>query len=280
MKIRFTVPTKWDELTPWQVDRIGRMLYKKTELESDLSKKILLIILLLPKPGVWPVLKLSYLLTRISLISLFDYTDFLFDREELLTTFPEAFTVKTGLNKRVKLFGPAARLSNINITELSYADTFFYKWLTEDKDADLHRLCAVLYRPADPEGKPEDVRRPFNKLLLYENANLTDKIPLHQKYMIALAYQGTRKIFSRRYPQVFPAPKEGEAEKQPAKHRPYSPLSKIVDAMALDEVQPFGSLDKTEVANADRFLGIYNEQLIRQKEEHKRLEKSKRKNGN
>lgn len=275
MRIDFKVPVKWDELTPWQRDRLGRIFFNPDQVDKELFKKLMAIILFLPKPSLKHVAKLFILLCRMPLTELISYTDFLFDPDHRLTSFKPAYTVRSGFCKS-KVYGPADRLNNITILELSYADTFFYKWITEGQDVDLHRLCAVLYRPADPDAPKHDSREAFNQLLLPANAVLTDQIPLHQKYMIALAFQGSRDLFAKRFPKVFPKAKSSQdTDVAPAvkKKKAYSPFTNIINSMALDEVQPFGPLEDTERANAGKFLEIYNESIIRLQKREQLLKK-------
>ncbi|WP_417365892.1 hypothetical protein [Flavobacterium beibuense] len=253
MRIDIIIPEKWDDLTEWQHNRIGWILFNKL-FQGEFFKYAILMVLLTPKPTFKNAVKIFYLLSRVPLEDLLQYTDFVFDSEAILTRFRPYYKVKSGF-KKVNIYGPSQRLANISILELSYADTFFYNWITEGKDIDLHRLCAVLYRP---------LNSPFSESNLVANSKLTDTIPLHQKYMIALAYQGSRTVFIKRYPHVFP--KSKSQEKKPKKgKKAYHPFTSVINAMVMDEVQPFGPLDKAEQANANKFLEIFNEMLLRQK---------------
>jgi hypothetical protein len=161
-------------------------------------------------------------------------------------------------------------LANVTIEELSYADTFYYKWITKNNPDDLHRLAAILYRPTHWNLRPssEDRRIPFSSLSLEMNSKITDTIPLPLKFMIAHAYAGCRQNFINRHPNVFPKKlvTEEEEDKVPEKPKPYQPFSKIIDAFAMDEVQIFGSHQKVEKVYASKFLGVYEESIIRQRE--------------
>src|SRR5690606_20631971 len=143
---------------------------------------------------------------RVPLSRLIYLTDFMFDEKELHTRFPKY--IKVGRWPfRKKLYGPAARMANSVIRELSYADRFYYAWETNNDPMDLHRLCAILYRPAGGNN-PDDPRAPFSPLALERNADDTDKIPLHVKFMIAHVYKGCRLLFIKRHPVVFPQRKK------------------------------------------------------------------------
>ena len=199
------------------------------------------------------------------------WSDFVFDKKELLTRFPNQIKVGRWPFRRV-IYGPAPRLANVTIEELSYADTFYYKWSTENDLNDLHRLTAILYRPKADKPSQDDARKPFSTLILEANARLTDGIPLHIKFMIAHAYAGCRQNFINRNPNVFPKPPKLEegAEPQPLKKpRPYQPFSKIIDSMAMDEIQVFGNHQQTEKVYASKFLAVLDESIVRNKEKER-----------
>lgn len=268
MDIRINVAQKWNELNDWQLSIIGRILYNDKALNKPLFYNVLVFILLLRKPGLKNFFQTLPYLIKVPFAYYKPLAEFIFDEAESLNKFPPHFTVRTGWFKKVKLFGPAARLSNITIEELSYADTFYYNWITQGKDDDLRRLVACLYRPEGTGSSETDPRCSFDKLLLPKNSELTDKIPMHLQYIIALAFQGTRRSFQSRYTWIYPAPtpKHEEVEENPIpkKQKPYQPFSKIAQSMAMDDVQVFGTLQQTNKTNAVEFLEIYNELLHRQ----------------
>ena len=226
--------------------------------------------MIVPKPSFKNIIKSVVLLSQVPYSELEQYTNFIFDQKELLTRFPNK--IKTGRWPfRKTVYGPAARLANTSIEELSYADTFYYKWATDNDPNDLHRLTAILYRPASSKPNPEDLRLPFSNLLLENNSKNTDGIPLPVKFMIAHAYQGCRQNFINRHPNVFPQKKiaEDEPESKPVKPKPYQPFSKIIDAFAMDEVQIFGNHQQVEKVFAPKFLSVYEESIIREREKER-----------
>lgn len=268
MDIRLKVATKWNELNDWQLSIIGRILYSDKALNKPIFYNILVFILLFNKPGIKNFFKAIPFVVKIPFKEFYPLAEFIFDESESLNKFPSSFTVKIGWFKKVKLYGPSARLANITVEELSYADTFYYNWITQGKDDDLRRLVACLYRPKGTGSSDADPRCSFDKLLLPKNSELTDKIPMHLQYIVALAFQGTRRSFQSRYTWVYPAPtpkhEEVEENSVPKKPKPYQPFSKIAQSMAMDDVQVFGTLQQTNKTNAVEFLEVYNELLHRQ----------------
>lgn len=267
MIVRYKVATKWNELNDWQLSIIGRLLYYNKKLERKEFRWLIAFILIINKPTIKNFLKAILFFSRCSFSTVEPYTSFIFDENERLTNFyPKIKVGRFGFRKT--LFGPASRLSNISISELSYADTFYYGYITSGNEIDLRRLTACLYRLQEKENpKLIDKRMEFDKLLLPEFSKLTDKIPLHKQYVIMLAYQGSRSVIVNRYKKVFPKPYEepdNPEPQKPKKPKPYYPFSNIINTMAMDEVQVFGSLQQTEKVNAMDFLSAYNELLIRQ----------------
>lgn len=265
MRVNYTIPQNWNKLSKWQLKRVGKLVHQQSKLPHRLFISMLISILIMPKRSFIGYIKSIYLFTQVPLFILEEYCSWIFDKDEHLTKFPEKFKIG-----KKTFIGPAQRLSNVTIEELSYADTFFFNWILEKNDLDLHRLVAVLYREEDKTAGLDDRRVPFNKLLLPNNANYTDKISMQDKLIIALAYQGCRDLFAKRYPIIFPKPKESEKEKTPEDlkkiKKSYQPFDRIIHAMAMDEVQVFGNLQQTEKANAVQFFKIYEESIIRMRE--------------
>lgn len=268
MRVNYKVAKTWNELNDWQIKMIGYFMFQNRDKETELtfSKQLVIVVLFLVKPTFKNFIKLFVLLYNHPFSDLLPYADFLFDKQNTLTRFPKS--IKVGkFPFRKTLYGPATRLANVTIEELSYADTFYYKWGTTKDLNDLHRLAAIFYRSKSKFPIPEDERVPFNSLVLEANADKTDFIPMHVKFMIAKAYEGCRENFIKRNPHVFPQRKTTEGEEPVEKKpKPYRPFSKIIDSFAMDEVQIFGNHQQVEKVYAPKFLSIYEESIKRQNE--------------
>ncbi|NRT11537.1 hypothetical protein [Flavobacterium sp. 14A] len=273
MRINYNIPQKWNDLTESQIRFMGRFMFnsRNEQISNRAFKLAVLSVLLVPKFTIKNIVKAVLLWSDVPFSELEQYTAFVFDNKELLTRFPSK--IKSGKWPfRKTVYGPAARLANVTIQELSYADLFYYKWATENNVADLHRLTAILFREKKGNNR-EDIRAPFSTLLLEHNARITDKIPLAVKFMIAHAYSGCRENFINRNPNVFPRPKQvtdnnvEDIEQQPVKkQKPYEPFSKIIESMAMDDVQVFGNHQETEKVYAAVFLSVLDEKIVRSKE--------------
>lgn len=278
MRIDFKIAQHWNDLTEWQVRAIGRFMFnsRNEQTETKLFKRVVLSVLIVPKPTLKNIIKSVILLSQVPFLELERYTDFVFDQNEILTRFPNKIKIGRWPFRKT-VYGPAPRLANVTIEELSYADTFYYKWVTGNDIDDLHRLTAILFRPThwNRSSSAEDKRIPFSSLLLEQNSRITDAIPLSVKFMIAHAFAGCRQNFIKRHPHVFPQPKktEGEEAAPPAKPKPYQPFSKIIDAFAMDEIQIFGNHQEVEKVYASKFLAVYEESIKREKEKERNRNK-------
>lgn len=271
--IRFTIPQKWNDLTDFQVNAIGKFMFnsRNEQVESRVFKTFIIGILLVPKFKMCTVLKSIYFFTQIPFSEYEQYTNFVFDEKELFTRFPKKIKVGRWPFRKV-VYGPAPRMANSTIEELSYADTFYYKWATDKDVNDLHRLTAILYRPKSKTNNPEDIRASFSALTLEQNSFITDAIPLHIKFMIAHVFAGCRQNFINRNPNVFPKQKESDnPENERKKRKPYMPFSKIIDAFAMDEVQIFGTHQQVEKVYASKFLSLFDASIVKQREKNNNL---------
>jgi hypothetical protein len=276
VRVNYKIPQKWNDLSEFQLKMIGRFLFnnRNEQIETKYFKQLVLSILIVPKPTIKNIIKSVVLLLQVPFSELEQYAVFIFDEKELLTRFPS--NIKIGRWPfRKTVFGPAPRMSNSTIEELSYADTFYYKWITEKNTDDLHRLTAILYRPTSELATPEDKRKPFSNLLLESNSIITDAISLPQKFMIAHAYYGCRENFINRHKHVFPRKitRDDQDEKKPEKPKPYQPFSKIIDSFAMDEVQIFGTHQQVEKILVPKFLAVYEESIIRQNQRERQNRK-------
>jgi hypothetical protein len=139
------IPQKWNDLSEFQLKMIGRFMFnnRNEQVETRRFKQVALSILIVPKPTLKNIIKSVMLLSQVPFSELEQYTNFIFDEKELLTRFPAKIKIGRWPFRKT-VFGPAPRLANSSIEELSYADTFYYKWVTEKNTDDLHRLTASL----------------------------------------------------------------------------------------------------------------------------------------
>lgn len=265
--VNFSIKQRWNDLTEFQVKSIGHYMFnsRNEKVESRLFKTAIIGILLVPKFTLKNILKSIYFFTQIPYSEFEQYTNFIFDEKELFTKFPQKIKVGRWPFRKV-LYGPSPRMGNSTIEELSYADTFYYKWSVENDENDLHRLTAILYRPKSRVFNAEDKRSPFSSLILDQNSKITDRIPLNLKFMIAHIYAGCRQNFINRNRNVFPQSEQEDGNNETIKSKPYQPFSKIIDSFAMDEVQIFGNHQQVEKVYAGKFLALFDAAIVRDKE--------------
>jgi len=271
MKMYFKVPTKWDELSNWQLRTIGRFMFNNhnEQIQSKFLKCFCAVVLLLNHSPV-RILKVAILLCSIPLVRLAYLADFIVEKESRMTRFPNRITVgRWPFRKR--LYGPSRRLGNVTIQELSFADKYYYDWVTKNEIVDLMRLTAILYRPPAKKPHLDDVREPFSNLALERNAMLTDRVPHHMMYMVAHAYEGCRTILIDAHPKVFPKVKSDD-DGGKSKVKPYQSFARIIDSMAMDEVQIFGSHQRAEQVNAWKFMNVFQESIVRQEKQERQYQ--------
>jgi hypothetical protein len=253
MKLNFTIPTNWNQLSLWQLQKIAKIIFS----DSDKEKTSFLMVsyLFIGKPTLKNIFKYCWLLMQVPFSELKEYASFLYNETDL-TKFPKK--IKT-------LYGPADRLSNLTIDEFTYADLFYHNWSTSRTSQDLNRLVAVLYRPKR-NAQHLDIRKPFVKEELSQHASIVEKLPKAIKLTIAMAFQGSREKIIGRYQYVF---KKGSGKGS------YAPFTKIINAMSRSENQPFGDFYKTKEANIYDFFDVLDEELKTQKERERNATKNK-----
>lgn len=254
--MRITVPTKWSELSEWQLCELS---YLFLSVKEDLSEKAFEVVAILFKDNdsVAAQMKFAKLINEAPLSVLWEYTRFLNDMPDLYK-FPslEEYGVQY----------PGDRLNSISVKQFSVADAIFYKWRETEEEIYLRQLVAALYT----------IGGRFDVLHLPDVANKTDKVPLKTLYAIGLTYLSVRNYISEKFPIVFPKPKLIEENNNVpvfGKQTSYTPFSKVISAMAMDERQPLGPLHECNATNLYEFLQILTESILRTEKQNKALGK-------
>nr|BFF40305.1 hypothetical protein BACY1_21100 [Tenacibaculum mesophilum] len=253
--MNITTPQDWPELNNWQQREIAYLYLNSTEYNFE--KNILQILKI-------TIQKKKSFLARIKAYSVFSQVtvDVLMQHHKFLLTTPSLNIFP----KVKKLIAPGPRLNNISIKQFSVADAIFFKWKQTNEEVYLYQLAASLY----------SLKTGYDSLKLPEVAKITDKLPLKTIYQIALVYLSVRTLITSKYPIVFPKLKEEEEEqlKPVFKKKSYTPFSKIITTMAMDERQPLGVLSECNKTNVYDFFNVLEESIIRHEEQEKALKKS------
>ncbi|MDJ1472833.1 hypothetical protein [Xanthocytophaga flava] len=243
-RIKRQVPQSWSELSAKQLLSIIQLLHMPLPLVVIKYRIVSVLIRLSTK-------KMHSWFTHVQAAQLFYLTDFILkDNQNVLTRqlLPvvkvpffsidlEPFKIRFG--KRVKLFGPSDGLKNIIYDELIFADGLFQQYFQSKKIEDLNKFVSVLYRPGRTDNKETgDLREEFNKHTIEKRAEIVARLPIAYKLAIFFFYQGCRKTFIARYPDLFEG---GESEAKPvntwlemARHIPNDKFGTIEHIMTLN----------------------------------------------
>lgn len=204
----FNLPQAWDDV-PAAIFPNLASLYLATESKMDKYDKTVRVFILLTADH-WPVIKQ---LTDEELFGLLPLVNWVFDKLDLKKNLQPA--IKIG---EQEFIGPMDGMSNLRFGEWCVADTYLQAYAETEEIQFLHKLAAVLYRPAGngpgaTPGSPEyrgDRREKFNDQLVDDRAKLMAKLHLPILQGIFVFFSSCRKLITSQYPKVFPEPKEGE----------------------------------------------------------------------
>lgn len=222
MRRNITVAKTWNELNEWQIKEIAYAYMTTDPKKFDKTYFQLIIILFQQKGGFWRNLRLRKLLRNIPISTLEPFGRFLLLKPEIYS-FPEI----KGLKK------PADRIGDLTIKQFSIIDTLFHQWYEDRSEVKLKKLVASLYRFGSG----------FNPQDLPKVAKITSKISRKKMLLIAFSYMNVRRYLTERYKVVYPVPEKEESDKPVFKKKSaYTPFSKVITGMALDELKPLGTL--------------------------------------
>lgn len=126
--------------------------------------------------------------------------------------YPKIRLTNPTTGKKIGLYAPADALSNINFYELGTTFTLFRDYLVEKDETKLHRLLAVLYRPAKPRTKDNertryggDIRQPYyqNETLIESHIQLIASLPPAVKGLLLFWFSSCFTQIVTQHPDVF-----------------------------------------------------------------------------
>lgn len=193
------VPTAWHELSRRQLEAVATALY---ECQGEALIRALLAALM-----SWPRWLAPAILTPAYCQQHAHLVQFLLDdvaiAEQLIPSVRPAWW-------RGRLFGPAAKLANVQFLEFVFADSLFMAAIRPKADGKvLDQFVATLYRPQRAGYNPTapdyggDRRQDFNRHLIEHHAAAVARLPLATKRAILLWYRGCRRLLEERYEDLF-----------------------------------------------------------------------------
>ena len=97
-------------------------------------------------------------------------------------------------------FGPQNGLSNLSAEEFAYTEAAFEQYMADEKEEQLHRLFAILYR----KGHWWNGKRPvFDAEKLEKNIRRTKSVKLFVKRAVMLNYAGCRNFIISAHPHIW-----------------------------------------------------------------------------
>lgn len=249
------IPQTYNDLTEEQRKELCYILLtsinEENSLDSDIPFYIIELLLShLPKRTKHRVLR------EVPFSTLWQYAEPFLSTEKLYH-FPDI----------TKMVAPAPRLANITIKQFSVADSIYYRLrLSQFKDETLLRqLTASLYCFKD---------KPFDILELPQVAEQTDKEDIKTAYEVAFAYTCCREYIISKFPKVFSSPNPSQKGEKPVfrKEATYTPFSKIISVMAMDQHQPLGNWHQCNSTRVYDFFEVMTESMI-QTEKNNNLKK-------
>lgn len=231
MKISISLPNSLNKLTDWQLQKYAVLVAHRQP-----SVTLFLLILLVPKPRFFTLLKAFYVLLQVEAKSFLQHLeDF---QSQPLTRFVAPFKYKG-----VRYFPPAPRLATMTIGEFAYADDCYYRYLKNNNTVYLDLLLAAICRPKGVGFSPYEVQPS-------QFSGLEQEL----KEAILLSWIGCRKHIAARFPLIFPKKNPNEAPSN------YKGINTIVLQKAR-KGSVFGTLDANRQANLYDYLRDWTEDI-------------------
>ena len=234
--IKLHIPTTWNELSPWQMERVALVLY----MMAPSAKQDIKILRILLNARWWKFLlhaKIQYVLFDVPLSYIKPYFEYIF-KENNRTKFLPAIKTKNGT-----LYPPMDRIINLTASEFAAADDLHIKFLTNKEPEYLQYLAAVLYTP--------NPRPAFDKLNLTENVKPFIKLPLTHLLAIQICYSGSKHLLTQRFKKAFPQ----SSKKTPQKYG----FGKVILEMCKSDLSKH---DKISNVNIYTFLEQFQQDII------------------
>ena len=253
-----TIPQKYEELNAMQRGALCRILLTLDNTEETPLRIIKVLISHLPNRTQ------QQLLQEVPFTTLWQYAEPFLSTEKLYHFPPLSLGEGQGVRS------PAPRLANLTIKQFSVADSLYYRLrLSQYQDELLLRqLMASLYNFAD---------QPFDVLNLPQVAEHTDKTAITTAYEVAFAYTCCREYIISRFPKVFSAKDEKREKKDEGSSfafrnsslKNYTPFSKIINVMAMDQHQPLGNWHQCNATRVYDFFEVLTESILQAEQKAK-----------
>lgn len=250
-----TIPQTYEELNEQQRGALCRILLTSSPFGGGGGRLPLRIIKVLISH--LPNRTQQQLLQEVPFTTLWQYAEPFLSTEKLYHFPPLSLGEGQGVRS------PAPRLANLTIKQFSVADSIYYRLrLSQYQDELLLRqLVASLYNFAN---------QPFDVLNLPQVAEHTDKVAITTAYEVVFAYTCCREYIISRFPKVFTAKDDKKETKDEGSSfvfrnsslKNYTPFSKIINVMAMDQHQPLGNWHQCNATRVYDFFEVLTESIL------------------
>lgn len=266
----FNIAKSWNELNSFQLGEILTLFMSSEKIPINEFRLLLLTAIFIDESPEdqsetfeEKTNNFAYLLAQVHLTKqseddnsyLFKHIEFL-EQSVTLTKFPETIKIDDQT-----FYGPANRLSNLTIEELSFADHIYFDWFTKRNPIDLDRLISVIYRPQSTVENIDDIRQNFSRQTLVKRGEIIPKLDEKIKLQIGFGFKGSRESLFSKFPIIFPKRKSSfkKDERKPVKYKSFNPM---ITTMAMGETTPLGNLHEVKKTNAVDFFEVVQETII------------------
>lgn len=175
------------------------------------------------------------------------------------------------------LYGPGDVLGNLRFNEFMSAELRFEAHTrVPGESVKLNEFCGILFRPSSRELlKHKDKRVPYQESLIEENAKIFQTVSGDVKAAVVTNYQGTKNMFPKLYPNLFPPHLQNSGTEEPTgtkqQKKPQSlGWLKMLTAMVDRDVT---KLEMTKQASLHTVLNTLDEILLHNKKMREEADK-------
>ncbi|EKB02666.1 hypothetical protein HMPREF9711_03128 [Myroides odoratimimus CCUG 3837] len=234
MQIDLKIPSKWDELTDWQLKKIAAMIGKNGPAFNFMTW------LYLNQVKWWQFKKayqLKIVMNQVPMSELRNHFNWVYTNVDR-TIFP----------KHNKYVAPMDRLVNLTIEEFAVADDLNNMYLIKKDISYLRLLVAVLYKE---KGEVYDHLQLENNVKRFKKEKKDFLLAVH------IAFNGCKKGIVEKYKHIYPKIKVQQKSNKKAG---------LLDVVLKMSGQKFGTYQETKTTLVHTFLNELEENIIQQKE--------------
>lgn len=236
---KLNFPTSWNELSEKQFVFVAGHIAESMQLEErDIDKENAFKLQVVKLFTGLPWYKFQQL-TKDEIADLMSYIDFLFQEFDLNTVPFKKF------RHRLRTYhGPDNDFDDLSMGQLSYADTYFIKYIKDRDEEHLNKLLATLYNRRTIINYVKKILRlkqnNFNERNITKKARNFEVVPVEYKLSALYIWWGFREnIMIKTFPNIFPEPNKKEANRV---GNNYGWAATVTETAGTK----FGDLDKTK----------------------------------